>query len=144
MTVPDRTRVLFVCTGNICRSAFAEVMARSVFAERSFMFSSAGTHAIPGSPATRNMQTVALERGLDLSNHTATPLDRCNEPDIVFGMEQHHLIAAREHFPGLDASRIRLLDHPMEIPDPYGADLDDYRSTADRFERVFEARDLVK
>lgn len=85
-----------------------------------------------------------MERGLDLSDHTATPLGRCNEPDIVFGMEQHHLLAARKRLPGLDASRIRLLDHPMEIPDPYGADLDDYRSTADRFERVFEVLDFVK
>jgi protein-tyrosine-phosphatase len=76
------------------------------------------------------MQQVAESANLDLSQHRATPLSECEQPDLVFGMEQHHLVAARAQFPGLDVSRIRLLDHPNAVIDPYGLDLDTYEATA--------------
>lgn len=136
-----RTSVLFLCTGNICRSPLAEFAARSLFGEGAFAFSSAGTHAIAGDPATRNMREAAARHGLDISAHTATPLSRCGHPDIVFGMEQHHLLAAQDQFPDLDVSRIRLLDHPSAIADPYGLGIDDYRSTASHIVTVLESLD---
>ncbi|MFV1970910.1 MAG: low molecular weight phosphotyrosine protein phosphatase [Acidimicrobiia bacterium] len=136
------TNILFVCTGNICRSPLAEVAARSLFGNDSFVFSSAGTHAVAGNAATRNMQVVASERALDLSIHTAMPLADCTQPHIVYGMEQHHLVAARRQFPDLDVSRIRLLDHPNAIVDPYGLDIGDYRIAADRIVETLESLDL--
>jgi protein-tyrosine-phosphatase len=123
------THVLFVCTGNICRSAFAEEAARSLFDKSEFEFSSAGTHAISGARAADTMVKAAAELDVDVSSHSATPLHDCAQPDLVFGMEQHHLVAARRQFPDLDISRIRLLDHPSAISDPYGSDLDTYRGT---------------
>ena len=136
------TRILFLCTGNICRSAFAEVAARSLFDDESVAFSSAGTHAIPDDPATDTMQLMADDFDLDLSEHTATPLSECELPDLVLGMEQHHLVAARNQFPELDASQIRLLDHPNAVIDPYGRDVDIYRGTAAHVMRVLNATDL--
>ncbi len=137
----NRTAVLFLCTGNICRSPLAEFAARSLFDTEAFAFSSAGTHAIAGTAATRNMRKAATDHGLDISDHTATPLNRCGQPDIVFGMEQHHLVAARDQFPNLDVSKIRLLDHPSGITDPYGLGIDDYRYTAGHIVAVLESLD---
>lgn len=133
--------VLFVCTGNICRSAFAEEAARSLFDDSVFEFSSAGTHAIPGAPATDTMVEAAAELDVDVTSHSATRLRDCDQPDLVFGMEQHHLVAARNQFPYLDVSRIRLLDHPSAISDPYGSDLDTYRGTTTHILRTLRAMD---
>lgn len=108
----------------------------------SYLFSSAGTHAIPGDAATHTMQQVAADLGLDLSHHRATPLRECEEADFVLGMEQHHLVAARAQFPGLDAPRIRLLDHPNAVVDPYGRDLETYQETARQVIRSLQAIEL--
>lgn len=83
-----------------------------------------------GHPATQNMQRAGAELGIDLSAHRSTPLKDCDRPDVVFGMEQQHLVAAARRFPDLAAAQIRLLDHPNAIEDPYGLDLDTYRKTA--------------
>jgi protein-tyrosine phosphatase len=108
----------------------------------SFVFSSAGTHAIASHPATDMMQEMASDHGLDLSQHRAEPLSECEVPDLVLGMEQHHLIAARRQFPGLDASRIRLLDHPNAVVDPYGLDLETYQRTATQVLEALQRIDL--
>lgn len=134
--------MLFVCTGNICRSAFAEVAARSAYPDERFTFTSAGTYTISRSAATLSMQQVAEEHGLDLSHHAATALDRSKEPDVVLGMEQQHLVAVRRRFPDLDLSQIRLLDHPALIEDPYGLSMEHYRATADRIVEVLASYDL--
>ena len=108
----------------------------------SVVFSSAGTHAISNASATDTMQEMAVDHGLELSQHLATPLSECEPPDLVFGMEQHHLIAARHQFPQLDASRIRLLDHPNAVVDPYGLDLETYRNTAHQIIEALQGLDL--
>jgi protein-tyrosine phosphatase len=137
------TRVLFVCTGNICRSPFAEAAAKSVFTDPVFEFSSAGTHAISGARATDTMVRVATDLDLDLTSHRARPLSECAQPDLVFGMEHHHLVAARSQFRALDVSRIRLLDHPNAISDPYGLDLEAYRGTATHILQTLLATDVA-
>jgi protein-tyrosine-phosphatase len=76
------------------------------------------------------MRTAAAELGIDLSTHRSTPLKDCDQPDVVFGMEQQHLVAAARRFPDLAATQIRLLDHPRAIEDPYGLDLATYREAA--------------
>ncbi|MDJ0791482.1 MAG: hypothetical protein QNJ71_06270 [Acidimicrobiia bacterium] len=126
------THILMVCSGNICRSPFAEEAARHRFTGGDITVSSAGSIAVAGQPATALMREVAGEHGLDLSAHRATPLHRSEQPDYVFGMELEHLVAARQVFPDLDPGRIRLLDHPRDIADPYGRDRTAYRATADQ------------
>jgi len=124
------THILMVCSGNICRSPFAEVAAAERFKGVNVTVSSAGSVAIAGQPATALMRDVATEQGLDLSNHEATPLRLVAQPDLVFGMEHEHLIAARRTFPDLPPGSIRLLDHPHAVADPYGRDLTEYRASA--------------
>jgi protein-tyrosine-phosphatase len=129
-------RVLFVCTGNICRSPLAEVMATERFSDADVVFSSAGTLAHPGDHAAPNSVLIADELGLDLTAHRAQRLTADLSPDLVFGMEQGHLNSARRVFTDLPVGRIRLLDHPSAIADPYGHDLDAYRIAADHLERA--------
>jgi protein-tyrosine-phosphatase len=138
MDAPEPARltrtILFVCSGNICRSPFAEVAARAAIVDEGLVFASAGTMAIDGDHATLPMQEVAAERGLDLSEHRARLLDEVDEPDVVFGMEVEHLVAARRVFPGLPRSAIQLLDHPRAVDDPYGRPPDVYRRVADQIQ----------
>ena len=92
--------------------------------------------------ATPTMQQVAAELGIDLTAHRSTPLRDSRQPDLVLGMEQQHLVAAARRFPDLDASRVRLLDHPRAVDDPYGLDLAAYRETAAHIMRALEATDF--
>ena len=136
--MPDESmRLLFICTGNTCRSPLAEALARREAIERGLAdveVASAGTSAWDGSPASDGALLVALERGMDLSTHRAQQLTRAlvQSHDVVLAMGPHHVERAealggegRTHlltaFAGGTSSR--------PINDPFGGDLDQYRET---------------
>ena len=78
--------LLFVCTGNTCRSPLAEVIARRQIAERQLpdvTVGSAGTSAWPDAPASDGALLVALEHGMDLGEHRARVLS----PELVAGAD---------------------------------------------------------
>ena len=75
------TQVLFVCTGNTCRSALAEAIARAAAHERgieALTFGSAGTSAWDGSAASDGAILVGIERQLELNLHRSRALTRRN------------------------------------------------------------------
>jgi protein-tyrosine-phosphatase len=89
-------RLLFVCTGNTCRSAMAEAFARKVIIERGLTdmeVASAGTSAWDGAPASDGALLVALERGIDVSAHRAQTLtpEVMRGADLMLAMGPHHL-----------------------------------------------------
>jgi protein-tyrosine-phosphatase len=131
-------RILFVCTGNTCRSALAEAIARKVVVERGLMdvdVNSAGTSAWDGAPASDGALLVGMERGLDLSQHRAQMLTRemLAESDVVLAMGPHHL----ERIEALGGERKTFLVTSYAsggavqraVSDPFGGDLDAYRAT---------------
>src|SRR5215218_8726021 len=89
-------KLLFVCTGNTCRSPLAAAIAQRLAAERGLPdveASSAGTSASNGMPASDGGLLVGMERGLDLSPHRARQLtpEIVADADMVLTMGPHHL-----------------------------------------------------
>ena len=132
--------LLFVCTGNICRSPLAEVIARAEADSRGWAevsCASAGTFAFPGQPASGPGVAVAAAHGLDLAAHASRELslELLEWADVIIGMEASHAGAAARLAP--DAA-VHVMtdflpaDHERSgggVPDPYGGDLATYEAT---------------
>lgn len=134
---PIIKNVLFVCTGNICRSPMAEaILKKMVPAEADIHVFSAGSHAREGNLATENSISVSRDAGIDLRSHRARKLttDMAREADMILAMEPLHI----EHVLSLD---IWVKDNTFNlvrfaqgyrgggdlIPDPYGGSLREYQ-----------------
>jgi protein-tyrosine-phosphatase len=133
-------RILFVCTGNTCRSPMAEAIGNRIAIDRAleaFEISSAGTSTWEGSPASDAAILVGIERGIDLSQHRSRQLtrDMVAEADLILAMGPHHL--DRIEALGGTGKSFLLSEYASggssnsAIADPFGGDLHAYRATCD-------------
>jgi len=117
-------RVLFVCTGNICRSPTAEGVLRHL-AEKmnvAVQVESAGTHDYHvGNPPDARAQKHARGRGYDLSAQRARQLRRRDfeEFDLLVAMDRGHLEIMQGHCPPQHQGKLRMLVNGHDVPDPY-------------------------
>jgi protein-tyrosine phosphatase len=137
-------KVLFVCTGNICRSPTAEGLAIQLAKARGiadrFEFDSAGTHAYHvGEPPDSRAQRAASKRGYDLSKLRARLLDAKDFErfDLILAMDRSHLTFLQRKCPTQFQSKLDLF---LNLSQTYaGQDLEDpYYGGAEGFETVLD------
>jgi protein-tyrosine phosphatase len=120
--------ILFVCSGNTCRSPLAAALARreGVDAE------SAGVDAVEGQEAPANAISAAAAMGLDLSTHHARSVDEAMMAgaDVVYTMTAEQAEILRTRWPD-HAAKVHRLDPSVDIVDPYGGSMDRYVATRD-------------
>lgn len=96
----DELSILFVCTANICRSAYADVKARAADVP-GLRFASAGTHALVGHPMDPPMAAELQRRGIDPDGHAAQQLTAAlvDDADLVVVMSPRHRDYVLEEWP---------------------------------------------
>lgn len=140
--------LLFVCTGNTCRSPMAEALARHGIRERGWRevdVASAGVAALAGSPASPEVAEVLVEAGIEAPPHEASELtpEVVEWADAIFVMGPSHASAVEamggrgkvalvtEYLPGEESGRA--------VMDPIGGGIEIYRATREQLRRAIEA-----
>lgn len=137
-------RILFVCTGNTCRSPLAAVALRAELGrgDGRVEVMSAGTSARDGEPASEGSVAVAADAGLDLRAHRSRALttDLARGAELVLVMEPRHRDAVADL--GVPAERIHVLSEWPEpgepglpVEDPFGGSIEAYEECWRRIRR---------
>lgn len=127
-------KLLFVCTGNTCRSPMAAALAQNLLGTE-VIARSAGLAAREGDRASRQAVEVMKEKGLDLSQHRARLLARSlvQEAEMIIPMTKSQEQQLRETYPEF-VGKIRLLSSwafsEADVCDPWGGSVPEYRECA--------------
>lgn len=146
--------ILFVCTGNTCRSPMAEILCKKVLAQRlqctpdqlsqkGYVVLSAGLAANPGSSANPNAMEAVGYHQMDLTMHRSQPItaELLRHADHVFTMTRSHRDALESAARGLPIPSLQLLSPDNEdIPDPIGGTAEVYQQCATQILRFLEQR----
>jgi len=137
-------RIVFVCTGNTCRSPIAVGLAEAYLAKRlkcaaeeltrrGWEVSSAGVAAANGAPATAEAIHAAKVLGGDIARHRSQPVTKelINDADVIFCMTQRHVADVCRLVPAA-AAKARRLDPNGDVSDPIGCGPEVYGRTAER------------
>ena len=131
-------QILFVCTGNVCRSAMAEGILKKMIAENYkdlIIVKSAGTNTITSMSATAFSQEAAKDNGINISSHRSKPLTEslAAKNDLIFVMTQEHIEFIKAYFmKHLDkVYALKKFNKPkvknIDIDDPIGGSLNSYK-----------------
>lgn len=141
------SQVLFVCTGNTCRSPVAAAVLQQWLQEAGYSdwsVGSAGTKAEEGQIAAVNSISILAERGIDLTKHRsrAFSLDFVMPSTLVLCMEQSHVEWIQHHYPQ-QFDKVYLLSEMSHdsfgVADPFGGSVADYIQMVDEVTLLIEA-----
>ena len=148
--------IMFVCTGNTCRSYMAEYLYRNMLEQRmaagdisasAIAVSSAGIFATEGSAGTRMAEEVLTEEfGIESAMHRARLLtyDRAHEADLILTMTEGHKLAVVRAFPDLE-SRVRTLGEyggGQDVQDPFMGSYRTYSACAHQIAELIKGAGL--
>jgi protein-tyrosine-phosphatase len=145
---PTTYNLLYVCTGNTCRSPLAAAISKRALRERGWSHvrvASAGIATQPGAAATDYARLVAAEDGIDLDSHQSQSItpELLDWADLILAMSPSHLLAVSELGAGDKAALVTdfLEDDDLGTPvdDPFGGEPDQYRQTYHQLERAIDA-----
>ncbi|MDD6308306.1 MAG: low molecular weight protein arginine phosphatase [Clostridia bacterium] len=125
-------RVLFVCTGNTCRSPMAAALLRSKTRHEA---DSAGLSVFCGAPASENAVLAMRKYNIDISSHLSKPVTPAllSWADLILTMTTAHKAYLLARYPDVSAKTKTILEYvgkTGDIIDPYGGDLSDYEACA--------------
>jgi len=147
-----RTTILFVCSGNTCRSPMAEALTRQILAKKlgigeadlekkGISVLSAGSFAMPGTKAAAPAIEALKPLGADLSRHRSRPLsvELIHQADVIYVMGKSHAQAVTALVPSA-AEKVVMLDSDRDIDDPIGGDVGLYQALAGQLQSLIQQR----
>ena len=145
--------LVFVCTGNICRSPMAEGIMKDIVLDEvehthrviPIIISSAGTHALTGNLASRYAVEIAERHGINLNFHRSKPLNETivRNADLILTMEKNHTELIKRNWAFCDtvyelknfAAEDSRTSAGSDIHDPIGMDINFYANVFDELKR---------